>query len=297
MARKHGPAGAQVNVYFDFGRARDYQTGVMADSLPNLTALRREIDAIDDAMHDLLMRRTEAVLGIAAAKRESGEAVLRPAREAQVLRRLVARHEGRFPKPALVRLWREIMAGSVHVQAKFSLAVYAPAGQEGLLRLAHDQFGAATPSRRHNTILGVLAEVSQGSASAGILPLPEEEEAEPWWPSLMGNERVPRIVARLPFVPGASPDGALAVALVDQEKSGGDRSYIVLDSATPLSRDALTRTLTAAGLPPAFIANRGTTYLAEIDDFVPAGDPRLARVGAVAVGGYAVPFTAAEMTP
>lgn len=267
----------------------------MADLRPNLAALRREIDAIDDAMHDLLMRRTEAVLGVAAAKRESNEAVLRPAREAQVLRRLIARHKGRFPKPALVRLWREMMAGSVHVQTKFSLAVYAPAGQEGLLRLAQDQFGASTPSRRHNTILGVLAEVSEGTASAGILPPPREEEVQPWWPSLVGNERLPRIVARLPFVPG--PEGALAIALVDQEKSGDDHSYIVLESPTPLSRDALTKMLTAAGLPPVFIASHGTTYLAEIADFVPAGDPRLARVRAVAVGGFAVPFSAAEMAP
>jgi chorismate mutase-like protein len=268
----------------------------MPDPLSDLAALRREIDAIDETLHDLLMRRTEAVLGIAAAKRESGEAVLRPAREAQVLRRLVARHKGRFPKPALVRLWREIMAGSVHVQTKFSVAVYAPVGQGGLLRLAHDQFGALTPSRRHNTILGVLAEVSEGNASVGILPLPKEEETQPWWPSLVGNG-LPRVVARLPFVPGSAPDGALAIALVDQEKSGVDRSYIVLDSATPLSRDALTKTLTAAGLPPVFIASRGTTYLVEIDDFVPPGDPRLARARAITVGGYAVPFTAAEMAP
>ena len=271
----------------------------MADPLPNpnLAALRRKIDAIDEAIQDLLMHRTEAVLGIAAAKRESGEAVLRPAREAQVLRRLVARHKGQFPKPALVRLWREIMAGSVHVQTKFTLAVYAPAGQEGLLRLAHDQFGAATPSRRHNTILGVLAEVGEGTASAGILPLPGEDEAQPWWPSLVGNERLPRIAARLPFVPGAGQEGALAIALVDQEQSGADHSYIVLESPTPLSRDGLTKTLTAAGLPPVFIASRGTTYLAEIADFVPAGDPRLARVRAVAVGGFAVPFSAAEVAP
>src|SRR5262245_23985308 len=94
MARKHGPTGAQVNVYFDFSRAPDYHTAVMTDPHPNLAALRQQIDAIDQQMHDLLMRRTEAVLGIAAAKRESGEAVLRPAREAQVLRRLLARHKG-----------------------------------------------------------------------------------------------------------------------------------------------------------------------------------------------------------
>ena len=40
---------------------------------PALDDLRKEIDRIDEAIHDLLMRRTETVLAVAAAKRESGD--------------------------------------------------------------------------------------------------------------------------------------------------------------------------------------------------------------------------------
>jgi hypothetical protein len=252
------------------------------------------------------MRRTEAVQGVAAAKRESGEAVLRPAREAQVLRRLVDRHKGVFPKSALVRLWREIMAGHVHVQTKFTLAIYAPAGQGEMSRLGHDHFGAATPSRRYDTAAGVLGAVSEGGASVGILPLPGEEESDPWWPALAGNGRTPRIVVRLPFAPFDARVGeaALAVALVDQEPSGNDRSYLLIETTGDMSRHAMTEALEAAGLRPAFLANRrsggGQLYLAEIVDFVPPGDARLARLGGAVgrvevVGGYAVPFTAAEL--
>jgi chorismate mutase len=271
----------------------------MTDSVVSLAALRREIDRIDEAIHDLLMRRTEAVLGIAAAKRESGEPVLRPAREAEVLRRLVARHRGAFPKPALVRLWREIMAGSVHVQAPISLAVFAPQGQGGLVHATHDHFGTSTAVRRHDRAQSVLAEVSDGRAAVGILPLPAEEDPDPWWPALVGAERTtPRIVARLPFVPGNNP--ALAVALFEQEASGADHSYLILETPDPVSRHALTEALTAAALPPVFLATTREFYLAEVADFVGRGDARLARIApvagrAVVVGGYAVPFTAAEM--
>ena len=53
-----------------------------------------------------------------------------------------------------------------------------------------------------------------------------------------------------------------------------------------------------------FLANRsngrGQLHLIEVADFVPPGDARLARLSpvashAVVVGGYAVPFTAAEL--
>jgi len=307
MAVKNGPRRRQVNVYFDFGRGGDYQTAVMSEPTPTLAALRREIDRLDEAMHDLLMLRARAVQGVAKAKAQSGEPVLRPAREAEVLRRLVARHTGAFPKTALVRLWREIMAGHVHIQTKFSFAVYAPSGQGELVRLAHDQFGAATPSKRYDTASGVLSAVSDGQANVGILPMPGEEEADPWWPTLAGTERTtPRIVARLPFAPfdARTGEAALAIALIEQEPSGNDHSYVLMETAGNLSRHAMTEALEAAGLPPAFLCNRsngrGQIHLVEVADFVPPDDARLARLSpvahhAVVVGGYAVPFTAAEM--
>jgi chorismate mutase / prephenate dehydratase len=264
---------------------------------PDLAALRRDIDRIDEAIHDLLMRRAESVLGIAEAKRASGDPVLRPAREAEVLRRLMTRHKGAFPKPALVRLWREIMAGHVHIQTKFSLAVLAPEGHEGLLRLALDHFGAATPVRRHDRAGEVLREVIDGVASVGILPLTRQDDADPWWPALTGKEKnTPRIAARLPFAPDGRPGAeALVVAPIAQEPSGRDHSYIVVESATPLSRHALTDALSAAGLPPVFLATAGQMHLAEVAEFVADGDARLAKLGAVAIGGYAVPFTADDL--
>jgi chorismate mutase-like protein len=268
----------------------------MADNETSLDALRREIDRIDDAIHDLLMRRTQTVVSVGATKRATGEPNLRPAREAQVLRRLVARHAGPFPKAALVRLWRELVAGQLRVQGRFSVAAFAPVGQGQLWDLARDHFGSTTPAKRHETARSVLRAVTDGEATVGVLPMPGEDESEPWWPALAGPEPgTPRIAARLPFVGARQGPEALAVAALDQEPSGADRSYLIFEADPGASRRAIADALAAAALEPVFLARREALCLAEIATFVAANDRRLATIGPpvvnpFAVGGYAVPL-------
>ncbi len=71
-----------------------------------LLALRREIDAIDDSLHDLIMERTKIVERVRDAKSKD-KIKIKPAREAEILYRLMARHTGKFPKQELARMWRE----------------------------------------------------------------------------------------------------------------------------------------------------------------------------------------------
>ena len=80
-----------------------------------LSELRRQIDEIDTALHDLIMRRTEVVQKIAAVKGSNGGAFHLPGREAEVMRRLVRRHQGAFPKAALVRIWRELISALIRL--------------------------------------------------------------------------------------------------------------------------------------------------------------------------------------
>ncbi|MBJ7251796.1 MAG: chorismate mutase, partial [Acetobacteraceae bacterium] len=70
-----------------------------------LQALRAEIDALDDAMHDLLMRRGAVVARMAGSRTKSGAgSPLRPGREAAVLRRLLGRHSGALSRGAVFRI-------------------------------------------------------------------------------------------------------------------------------------------------------------------------------------------------
>ena len=65
-------------------------------TIPSLADLRRDIDRIDTAMHELLIERGEIIDQLIAVKKteEIGSA-FRPAREADMMRRLVQRHHGR----------------------------------------------------------------------------------------------------------------------------------------------------------------------------------------------------------
>src|SRR3546814_489049 len=155
----------------------------MSDNTPSLDDLRREIDEIDDAIHDLLMRRPELARPIGRAKGQ-GAVFMRPGREARVLRRLVARHKGPFPKPVVTRIWREIISVFTRLQGPFSAAAYAPQEGPDLAVLTRDHFGSLTPVTRFESEMGVLRAVSSGKANIGVLPLPEADRGPPWWPKL-----------------------------------------------------------------------------------------------------------------
>lgn len=92
-----------------------------------LGQLRSEIDAIDDGMLDLLVQRLEVTSRVKASKQASAQdwpMPMRPAREAQILRRLLAKAQGSGISPEfLVRLWRGILSDSTNRQRKITLHV------------------------------------------------------------------------------------------------------------------------------------------------------------------------------
>lgn len=284
----------------------------MAQAPATLDALRREIDEIDDAIQELLIRRTEVSRRVGMTK-GPGIPAVRPAREAAVLRRLVARHRGSLPRAVLVRLWREIFSASLAQQIALKVAV---GGGARLAQLAREQFGVLTPIQELGSPIRAVNAVAEGEAAIAVLPLPSDGESDPWWRFLGRNgEAVPRIVARLPVAVAAAPsavDGtaALVVTLSPLEASGDDRSYLILETAEQISRSALRDWLAKADLIQRETAvwrddDTRWLYLIEVEGFVDVGDERLGRLaGAVesrvlqvtAVGAYAVPFEEEDLS-
>jgi chorismate mutase-like protein len=290
----------------------------MADAEPTLEALRAEIDAIDEDLQRQIMRRADVALRIGQVKNANGgEAVLmRPGREAQVLRRLIARHEGPFPRAVMVRLWRELIGAVLRMQGPFSVAVYAPEGASGYWDLARDHFGSLTPASAHDSAQQVLSALATGGASVGVLPLPDSNDVQPWWPMLLGQDaKRPRVVARLPFGSGETVRGApleaLAVAPIPVEATGADRTLLVIEATLPMSRSALVAKIEAAGFETAVIQSWHPPgnpaiwlHLVDVEGFVTDEDAKLARLATRLgkglrqiwpVGGYAVPFSPAEL--
>ncbi|WP_207456502.1 chorismate mutase [Azospirillum sp. SYSU D00513] len=283
---------------------------------PALDELRREIDQIDNSIHDLLMRRASVVERIGVAKGPGpapGQAVfLRPGREAVILRRLMARHAGSFPAQVVVRIWREMISAFTRLQGPFAVAVYAPEDRRGFWDVARDHFGSLVPMSAVNSPVAALRAVAEGTATVAIVPYPAEDDADPWWRFVVSSDAsTPRIVARLPFCGRGNARGedrdALALAMVPHEPTGDDRSMLGIELGADLSRGRLKDFLEASGLPPTSFCtwhardrSGPSIHLVEIADFVDPADPRLAdflaRMGEIparvnVLGGYAVPLS------
>jgi chorismate mutase len=289
----------------------------MTTSSQSLDELRREIDRIDEAMHDLVMRRAEVAGSVRRAKGDGP--AFRPAREAILLRRLVARHKGTLPVGVVARMWREMMAATLRLQENFTVAVAARPDQAGLWDLARDHYGSLGAMNELASASQVVRAVSEGEAMIGVLPMPREDDVDSWWPSLAaggGGKGQPRVIARLPFVAAGNARGerpeALVIARQQPEASGEDRSLLVIETTAQISRARLVDVLRQAGLAPGLhvsTALQGDAdarlSLLEVDRFVPDDDAVLKALGdavpsvieggaiarAVVIGAYAVPLS------
>jgi chorismate mutase/prephenate dehydratase len=282
----------------------------MESAEPPLEDLRREIDRIDRAILDLLIERTDVVRAIGGIKgdRLDGRLAVRPAREAVILRGLAMAAGDRFPRPVLVRMWRELIAAMTRLQTPVSVAVHVPDGSLAIWDLARDHFGSTTPIIRSESASQALRAVSDGSTAVAVLPLPGDGDA--WWLALLSDrpDRL-RVFGRLPFVAGGPGDGegpgALALGQLVPEPSGDDLALLAIEAGAGTSRVRLRDLLAAAGLPPGWQSTwrsadaNEATHLIEVESFVGDGDERLAALQAaargevlriVAIGGYPRPL-------
>jgi len=287
----------------------------MSEIPSDLEGLRQRIDEIDDRLQDLLIERLEIVANVAAHKRGKGAiAAHQPAREAEIIRRLVQRSKGGFPAATLVRMWRELLSATVRLQSSFAVAVYAPPQAPGYWDLARDHYGSHTPIVPYRSTSQVIGAVMDGQAAVGVLPMPAEDDRDPWWRQLLSTDgNAPHIIARLPFGArgNARPDGAdaLAIGRGTEQPTGQDRTFFATENAPDISRGRIVSTLSELGLSCTYIAlcehADSINTLIEVDGFVPVGDPRLDRFRAqlgkslsrlLRLGSYAVPLAPAAFS-
>lgn len=266
-----------------------------------------DLGQLDDQLLDLLRARVAAGMTDAAG--------LRPGREAAILRRLVGQRQGGqrqggLPPSAIIAIWREIFAASLAQRQTALVAVCDPAMDGRFQAAAREYLGALTPIRVYRGPAQAIGEVVDGRASAAVLPLPGEAPADGssgpgWWPGLLQQNTKGRIhvVARLP-VWTARPEGAPAVQAViianhPADPSGEDIGLLALETDPRVSLGTLSQAVTAAGFTPlSALVNRPAgvpiaQFLLEVEGFVAADDPRLARITglqapALVVGAYAV---------
>jgi chorismate mutase len=183
---------------------------------PTLADLRRDIDRIDETMHGLLMERGDIIDRLIAVKKtqESGSA-FRPAREADMMRRLVERHKGILPLDTAESIWRVIISTFTYVQAPFSVHADLSAGDALMRDSARFHFGFTVPFVPHMGAASVVEAVSESKGDLGLVPAFAVAGAGAWWTSLE-FDAAPKVIARLPFVERANHPAALPVFVVSR---------------------------------------------------------------------------------
>jgi chorismate mutase len=182
----------------------------------SLLDLRRNIDRIDESMHALLIERGEIIDTLIAVKKtqESGSA-FRPAREADMMKRLVERHHGSLPFDTVESIWRVIISTFTYVQAPFAVHADLSTGDALMRDSARFHFGFTAPFVPHMGAASVVQAVTESKGDLGLLPAFAFAGGGPWWAALE-FATAPKIIARLPFVERADHPAAMPLFVVSR---------------------------------------------------------------------------------
>jgi chorismate mutase len=187
----------------------------------SLGDLRQEIDAIDDALCGLLERRFDAVERIRAAKLQTGQPVgspIRPAREAEILRRLLLRPKSRVPNELKLRLWRAIMCAATLNQSHVSVHLSKDLYENPEVRImARDYFGAI-PVIPHDSVPKALALLRAQPGDLCLVGRPVD------WREIGENLS---IVGSLPAWRRTSAPHLFVIGQAASEPSGDDETILI----------------------------------------------------------------------
>src|SRR5437899_4728684 len=181
---------------------------------PTLAELRKEIDAIDEQVHRLLMARGDIIDRLIRVKQiqEVGSA-FRPAREASMMRRLVERHRGILPIDTIESIWRVIISTFTYVQAPFSMHADVSVGESAMRDSVRFHFGFTVPYVAHFSAQAAVEAVAKSKGDLALVSATSSRT--PWWLELEA-EGAPKIIARLPFVERADHPAALPVFAISR---------------------------------------------------------------------------------
>ncbi len=290
----------------------------MTEPENKLQQLRKAIDDIDDRLHDLLMARADLAGQVRAAKLdasadEGGDmgSAYRPAREADMLRRLKSRHRGALPFESVARIWREIIASLTQLQAPYGLYICGGADLMAFHDIGRFYYGASARIEVMADADAVVAAAAGDPLGLGLVPFPGPG-VEPWWLRVMPRlDRGLAIIAGLPFFRSLPANrhnpSILVLSHAPFEPSGDDTSLLVAECAAGLDESEFMALLDAEAGGSALLDRRPgegaepTTELrlVRLSGYIPDSQDMLNRLNSRApgqikaltlLGGYANPI-------
>jgi chorismate mutase / prephenate dehydratase len=147
-----------------------------------LDGIRGQIDAIDAQIQALIDERARLARAAGESKfpeppglSRAPRNYYRPEREAEILRKAVARNSGPLKDEQIARLFREIMSACLAQQEPLKVAFLGPEGtfsQEAVLK----QFGHSVRTLAVASIEEVFHDVEAGIADFGVVPVENSTE-------------------------------------------------------------------------------------------------------------------------
>ena len=153
----------------------------------DLQTLRTEIDRIDMQLLNLMEERLFCSAAIAACKasEDDEQLRLRPAREQQVIDRLIG-HAERMPAPAVTAIWRELMGANLQAQRGVNIVVHCPEQPVLVTDRARLRFGGAAPIIAAGTAQDAL-DCARTRDAIGVI---EFSPLSSWWVELFHDEQL-----------------------------------------------------------------------------------------------------------
>ncbi len=140
-----------------------------------LEELRQKIDAIDTDLLRLLNERADVVHAVGELKKREGLEIYAPEREDALLKRLVAKSEGRLPPKSIRAIYREIMSAALALEEDLKIAYLGPPGtwthQASISKFGHSVEYLVQPN-----LADVFDQVRLKRADYGVVPIENSTE-------------------------------------------------------------------------------------------------------------------------
>jgi chorismate mutase len=157
-----------------------------------LSLIRKKIDRIDNKIHDLIMSRAELVSDVVKEKRSENFkdiVIYRPAREHEILARLIKRHKGNISIISLISIWRNLISTYISIQGELKLIF-----TNNIDNIVNSHFTSEIKKIKKNNSTSCLKGLVENKAHIAILPFPNKNND--WW-SKLNNFKGVNIVGSL----------------------------------------------------------------------------------------------------
>ncbi len=137
--------------------------------------LRKQIDALDSKIVELLNERAEVVLIIGEIKKQNQAQIYVPNREQEVYSRIIAQNKGPLSNECLASIYRELMAGSLVLEKPIKVSYLGPEGTFSYYA-AKQKFGSSIEYVPARGIDDVFRDVAGSRCDYGIVPVENSTE-------------------------------------------------------------------------------------------------------------------------